>query len=196
MTSQQAPKQGEGTESRLAFLALVPTPAKDGFVGAILITDGQGVPQEFRCTHSVKPTLVQKSLYGATLEPHIAVTLCGVPLLKAVQQKPNLIIVRDEYLLEVRSAAGLPTVLTRHSGEAIEVKATSESDTAVNQQKISHPHGRFTSITCQVHSRFPGDMEYVRKVLESIFEYVDPLEPFERIALAVDVLGKQDKRFQ
>jgi hypothetical protein len=39
-------------------------------------------------------------------------------------------------------------------------------------------------------------MEYVRKVLESIFEYVDPLEPFERIALAVDVLGKQDKRFQ
>jgi hypothetical protein len=64
----------------LGFLTLQETLNKDGYIGAILITDTGGVPQEFRCTHPVKPTVIQKPLYGDTLEPYIGVNLCGVPL--------------------------------------------------------------------------------------------------------------------
>ena len=66
----------------IGFLALYETSPRDGYLGAILITDLQGVPQEFRCTHPVKPTALQKPLYGNTLEPYIAVDLCGIPLIQ------------------------------------------------------------------------------------------------------------------
>jgi hypothetical protein len=108
-------------EDRIGFLALLTTNAKDGFIGALLVTDDHGIPQEFRCTHAVKPTLVQRSLYGDTLEPHIGVNLCGTPLLKALQRKPSLVLVRTEYMLEVRSTADCPTVLASRVGDAIEV---------------------------------------------------------------------------
>lgn len=69
--------------SLIGFLSLIETEAKDGYLGALLVTDARGIPQEFRCTHPVKPTTVQKSLYGDTLLPHIGINLCGIPLIKA-----------------------------------------------------------------------------------------------------------------
>ena len=65
----------------LGFLALYETSGNEGYLGAILVTNNQGVPQEFRCTHPVKPTNIQKPLYGNTLEPYIGITLCGAPLI-------------------------------------------------------------------------------------------------------------------
>ena len=83
----------------LGFLTLSSTQNQDGYLGAILITDVQGVPKEFRCTHPVKPTTIQKPLYGNTLEPYIGVDLCGVPLISSISNKPSLILVNNEYLL-------------------------------------------------------------------------------------------------
>ena len=53
----------------LAFLGIYETASHDGFIGAVLVTDHKGIPQEFRCTHPVKPTSIQKPLYGDALEP-------------------------------------------------------------------------------------------------------------------------------
>src|SRR3990170_6152507 len=94
----------EEIKQLLGFLALQETSSHDGYLGAILITDLQGVPQEFRCTHPVKPTTIQKPLYGDTLEPYIGVKLCGIPLVESIQNQPALIIVEKEFLLDVRSS--------------------------------------------------------------------------------------------
>ena len=40
------------------------------------------------------------------------------------------------------------------------------------------------------------DEEEAKEILDSIFSHLDPYEPFERIQKAVEVLGKQDNRFQ
>ncbi len=73
----------------LGFLALYETLSHDGYLGAILITDIQGIPQEFRCTHPVKPTIIPKPLYGNTLEPYIGVNLSGIPLIQSIQNRIN-----------------------------------------------------------------------------------------------------------
>ena len=77
----------------IGFYSLVATSDEKGYLGALLVTDDIGKPEEFRVTHPVKPTLLQRQIYGETLIPHIGVSLCGVPLYEALKNKPSLLLV-------------------------------------------------------------------------------------------------------
>ena len=35
-----------------------------------------------------------------------------------------------------------------------------------------------------------------KKIIEDVFQYFNPLEPFERILKAIEIITRQDKRFQ
>ena len=73
----------------LAFVTL--SEVEDGVLrGGILVTDAHGKPVEFRCTSPIRPNTVQRTLYGGTLMPHIAVELVGKPLIQAVQASPDV----------------------------------------------------------------------------------------------------------
>ncbi|GFP27289.1 MAG: hypothetical protein DDT22_00800 [candidate division WS2 bacterium] len=180
----------------LGFSALYETSTHDGYLGAILITDLQGIPQEFRCTHPVKPTTIQKPLYGNTLEPYIGVNLCGIPLIESIQSKPSLIVVHKEFLLGVRITSPCPVIFVRRAGEAIDIKTSGSSETTLRRGRIDCSTGRFQPIIFVPHPDFDDDITSAREILEKIFSYLDPIEPFERMAKAIEVLGKQDKRFQ
>jgi len=180
----------------LGFLSLYETLTNDGYLGAILITDLQGIPQEFRCTHPVKPTTIQKPLYGNTLEPYIGVNLCGIPLIQSIQNKPELIVVHEEFLLDVRKASPCPVLFIRRAGEAIDIKTSDSTETTLKRERIDCSTGRFQPIVFAAHPDFDDDRMPTREILEKIFSYLDPIEPFERMAKAIEVLGKQDKRFQ
>jgi hypothetical protein len=180
----------------LGFLALYETSSHDGYLGAILITDLHGIPQEFRCTHPVKPTTIQKPLYGDTLQPYIGVNLCGIPLIESIQNKPSLIVVREEFLLDVRTASPYPVILIRRAGEVIDIETSDRPETLLKRERIDCSTGRFQPIVFSPHPDFDDDMLSSREILEGIFTYFDPLEPFERMSKAIEVLGKQDKRFQ
>jgi hypothetical protein len=39
-------------------------------------------------------------------------------------------------------------------------------------------------------------METAKHILEEIFSHFDPIEPFDRISKAMEILAKQDKKFQ
>lgn len=188
---------GAEDQSRLlGFLGFYETSTHDGHLGAILVTNLQGVPQEFRCTHPVKPTTIQKPLYGNTLEPYVGVDLCGVPLVQSVQNKPSLLIVHKDFLLGVRTTTDCPVILVRRAGEAIDVKPSDSTETTPRRERIDSTTGRFQPIILEAHPDFDDDLVSARPTLETIFSYLDPIEPFERMAKAVEVLSKQDKRFQ
>lgn len=186
----------EGQNMLLGFLSLYETSSHDGYLGAILITDLQGIPQEFRCTHPVKPTTIQKPLYGDTLEPYIGVNLCGIPLIKSIQNKPSIIVVHKDFLLDVRTASPCPVIFIRRAGEAIDIKPSDGSETTLKRERIDCPTGKFQPIVCVSHPDFDEDMAFARETFEKIFNYLDPLEPFERMAKAIEVISKQDKKFQ
>ena len=183
-------------DTLLGFLAICETSDKSGYLGAILITDCLGVPQEFRCTHPVKPTSIQKPLYGDTLELYIGVSLCGIPLIKSIKLKPELLVVQKELLLDVRTESDYPVIFVRRAGEAIEVAPSDSSESAAKRERVDCPRGRFQPIILSSHLDFDEDISLGKQTVEEIFKYIDPLEPFDRIEKAIEILGKQDQRFQ
>ena len=178
----------------LGFLSLFETPNKDGKLGAILITDHNGVPQEFRCSHPVKPTAIQKPLYGNTLEPYVGIQLCGIPLIQSIKLKPNLIIVDKEFLLKVRNESPFPVIFLHRAGETMEVESSDGSENT--KQRLESSTGTFQPVIIMAHSDYREDQDSAREIIEDIFSHLDPYEPFERMQKAIEVLGKQDNRFQ
>lgn len=179
---------------KVSFLSFLKTLSEDGYIGSILVTDIYGIPQEFRCTYPVKPTTIQKTLYGEILETYIGVNLCGIPLLKSIQQKPELIIVNKIFLLDIRKELNYPLVYLRRAGEVIDL--STDNKISENKERIDSPGGKFQPIVFYTHPDFKDDSKNAREILEKIFQYLDPLEPFDRINKAIEVLSKEDSRFK
>ena len=177
----------------IAFMDLFST-SGEGYLGAVFITDRLGVPQEFRCTHSVKPNKVQKMLYGDTLQPHVGVNLCGIPLIKQITNKPSLIIIRKDFFLGMRPEIEFPVVLVRRAGETIEV--SDSGNEKGKRDRIECPSGKFQSIIIESHTEFNDDSRIGKEFLEKLFSSFDPIEPFERMEKAVEVLGNQKEEFR
>lgn len=201
--------QDRDSKYKLAFLSLCETLSHDGYMGAVLVTNEYGIPQEFRCTYPVRPTMVQKALYGSMLETYIGVQICGLPLLKSLKISPDLILVKQEFLLNLRKFLEYPTVCIYRAGEVIAIntpedKNLSDSIYSILQDKsqslikerIESPSGRFQPIIMLSSPLFDGDSLKAREIIENASLYVDPLEPFERINKAIEIIAKQDKRFQ
>ena len=62
---------------RLMFISTKDFADGEAIRGGMLVTDAQTKPLEFRCTDPVRPTSLQKVLYGKMLENHVLVTLIG-----------------------------------------------------------------------------------------------------------------------
>ncbi|MCX6702709.1 MAG: hypothetical protein NTW60_02485, partial [Candidatus Wolfebacteria bacterium] len=69
------------------------------------------------------------------------------------------------------------------------------SGKAVKREKIESTTGRFQPIAHATHPDFTGDSAVARDLLTKIFGHLDPIEPFERMKKAIEILGKQDNRF-
>ena len=85
----------------VGFLIMEKTVKEDGYITALMITDNRGYPLEFKATTPVRPSLVQKTLYGDKLEHYISVELCGKQLVKQSGRKPKIILVPDKKLLDI-----------------------------------------------------------------------------------------------
>jgi hypothetical protein len=158
---------------KIGFLELCSTDAaENGFVGALLVTDQQGVPLEFKCTESIKPNLTQRILYGEKMKPHILTKLCGVPLLGIITNKPTILFVSQPAFLDIRNDIEIPVLFIERTTN------TEQIDT--------------NSFSKQSHKSFPNDNDALT-ALPIEFELT---EPFDRIKKAIEVLGKQDTRFQ
>ena len=102
---------------RLAFLSYVEIEKGLSGRGAALVTDHVTKPLEFRCTTPIRPNPVQRTLYGATLRPYIAVDLVGVSLIEAIQEKPQVVIVQDSSFLDLRPKIPYYMVCIAKQGE-------------------------------------------------------------------------------
>jgi len=172
----------------VGFLDLLKTNVTN-YIGAVLVTDFSGVPVEFRCTHPVKPTEIQRQLYGSTLPRYVGVELCGKPLLNSIQKKPTLVFVNQELLLGVREKFNAPVLFVRAAGEVLTVE-----DASTQAKEMRFDAASFASIS--VKTQCPGDLEEARQHIESLIRNLDPTEPFERIAKAVEALTKENRQFQ
>jgi hypothetical protein len=86
-----------------------PTDAAGGFLGAALLTDYRARPQHFAYVQPVKPTKMQRILYGATLDEHIKVDVIAKKLWDGLPKSPDIVFVDSPDLLAVRRVVGVPT---------------------------------------------------------------------------------------
>ena len=145
--------------------------------GAILITTMDTKPLEFRFTAPVRPQNFQATLYGELLNEHIAVVLVGLPLLSAVENKPDLVLVHDDLLLSISSKQEIPIIRIMGADEpsirrGIETQTLDPLDANRQSAKV------YTS------KKFAGSLQPITEQLQAVFSQRDLMEPFERLAKA------------
>lgn len=81
--------------------------------GGCLVTDEHTRPLEFRVSGAIRPTSLQKVLYGDTLHEYICTDLLGGPILSALDGDPDFVLVRDAEFLKVRPHVEYPILWVR-----------------------------------------------------------------------------------
>ena len=154
--------------------------------GAFLLTDIETKPIEFRCTNPIRPTQLQTMLYGDILQRHILVELIGAPLAQSVKEKPDIILVFEPDFLHLRTKVDLPVVLLTKEER---IAATDGSENEF--QLITSTSGHFEPVVLSTHGDFPNDKAQTRDLLSGIFNKHDLIEPFSRIASALEQVHAQ-----
>lgn len=114
MTESPTPENGK---LRIGFLDLASFEDGAATRGGCLVTDEMTRPLEFRVSGAVRPTSLQKVLYGDTLHEYICTDLLGVPLMQTLEALPDFVLVRDAEFLKIRPRVEVPVLWVRGTVE-------------------------------------------------------------------------------
>jgi hypothetical protein len=175
----------------IGFYTLENTKDGKGYIGAILITDKIGIPQEFRVTHPIKPTILQRQLYGNSLIEYIGVTLCGVPLFNSLRSKPEIIIVSQKPFLQLGIEVNCFVGYLQIISETFVLGGFAEASTKITPENENYKPLIVSFPKEYDDSKKQEGIEHIKQFSNSI----ELLEPFKRIGTALLALADQDKNF-
>ena len=170
--------------SKIAFLETYSLDNNEGIMGAILVTDTDTKPLEFRVTAPIKPTNFQKTLYGNVLMEHIAVELVAVPLLGSISQEIDLILVKDALFLGANNKQGVRVVRVVGGSDAA-------AKTGAAKEELKAPVGDNSKVAIETLKKFEAELPEIRDKLNTISESRNLLEPFERLKTACEQVHLQ-----
>ncbi|MGE5498949.1 MAG: hypothetical protein ACM3Q2_12790 [Syntrophothermus sp.] len=169
---------------RIAFLETYSFDDKSGIMGAILVTDPDTKPLEFRVTAPIKPTSFQKTLYGNVLSEHILVELIALPLLGAIKDDIDLILVRDPLFLGINNKQGVRAIrLYTEEEEASKANRTEEEPCMLA--------GEGAGVFIETTRKFANELSEIRERLSSISAFRNLIEPFDRLKIACEQVHLQ-----
>ncbi len=175
MPKNEKPKD---ENTRLGFLGIEMFDNGTAIRGAILITDIDTKPYEFRITSPVRASFFQRALYGNTLEDYMHIELISVPLIKELREEVDLIIISSPPLLRIRPKISIPVALISSDEKPVSENSDGDSN-----------NGKLLTIT--THDEFPRESPIAQSLLIPIMQKRDFLEPFERIKIALTEAHKQ-----
>jgi hypothetical protein len=167
---------------KIAFLETFNLEENGGIMGAIMVTDADTKPLEFRVTAPIKPTSFQRTLYGDVLHEHILVELISVPLLNAINEQVDLIIVKDKFFLGANNKQGVRVVRLFTDGEE-KSRRSSKSEEL--------PSGANGKTLLETSKKFESEIGPIKEELNRLSEGRNLLEPFERLKLACEQVNQQ-----
>lgn len=188
---QQSGETSTDTDDLIVGFVSLCVVAEHTFMAGLLVTDHRGHPLELRATaEAIRPTPVQRLLFGATLGSHLA-ELCGRPLVAALRRRPDLILTDFPSFISLHCSE-LPVVHVRRCGETLELgTATDGSDERV----LHDPSAEFRPVTLVFHREAPDDLVMsLRAQLKTLFASFDLVEPFDRVEKALHALHEQASR--
>ncbi|MCS7174525.1 hypothetical protein [Pseudothermotoga sp.] len=143
------------------------------YVGAVLIVDEFGIPQEFKYTEPVSPTPLQRILYGKSLDLYLTVEIIAKNLLKNVEQKPEMFLTDNITLVE--SSDQVYYVSSYLTPKSDQFQNTEPNECVIPLQG--------ESLKFIAKSNFTQDK--IEK-LKQIVEEFDIMEPFQRLTKALE----------
>jgi len=147
-------------------------------MGVIMATDSDTKPIEFRITSPIKPTNFQKILYGNVLKEHILVELLALPLIKALNENIDIILVNNPLFLGINSKQEIQTVRI-FSGN----QSNGEKGSALQLKPANGtPNALYIDTSKEVENELGGIVESLGKIAK----IRDLVEPFERLQLACE----------
>jgi hypothetical protein len=168
---------------RIAFLETYSFDDNSGIMGAILVTDPDTKPLEFRVTAPIKPTSFQKTLYGNVLSEHILVELIALPLLNAIKDDIDLILVKDPLFLGINNKQGVRAIRLFKQGEE-PFKGNSSDD-------VIDISGDYGVIYMETLKKFSSELPEIKERLNGIAVYRNLIEPFDRLKIACEQVHLQ-----
>lgn len=166
MTEERHESQAQNDEDIcLAYLSCPQDGAK-GFLGALLVTDSRTRPIHFGYVAPVRPTTMQRVLYGRTLDCHVKIDVIAKKLAaEGLARKPDVVFVDSESLLAARRLFNVPMA---------RLAAKSDAQAGVTISTYQYDTGGNTP-----------DAEYIGRIVATLEQTVDLLNPFERIREAI-----------
>jgi len=153
---------------RLSFLRIVEIDA-GSFVGGVLVTNQLGRPLEFQCTTPVRPNRTQEILYGATLYPFLFSEVIGKTLLDRLNNLPDVVLVSQPELLDLRRVIEAPVACIAEDGEEL----PDVTRIQLGRQLL------------RTADDYPDDVDVIRERCGKIPRDADLSEPLERVAEAL-----------
>jgi hypothetical protein len=150
------------------------------YLGGIMITDAYAIPIEFKYSEPIKPTGLQKILYGNSIEKYLMVDVIAKKLLQNIQEKPKYILLDDSRLLDLQGKS--PTIYITNAsvmdeGNGERVRDELQRDTLETGYTIIY-NGTMMS----------DDIKW----LERISDEIDILEPFRRLKEALKYVCSEE----
>ncbi len=164
----------------LGYLMVTRT-ADNDYVGGIMVTDPYAIPVEFKYSEPIKPTGLQKILYGNSIEKYLLVDVIAKKLLQNLEEKPKFILIEDSRLLDIQFKTpiifiNMPTKGAEESKES-KLREELSKDTLESGYDILF-NGTLTS----------DDIKW----LERISDEIDILEPFHRLKEALNYVCSEE----
>ena len=150
------------------------------YIGGIMITDSYAIPVEFKYSAPIKPTGLQKILYGNSIEKYLMVDVIAKKLLQNIQEKPKYILLEDSRLLDLQGK--IPTIYIANTSGADEGNFDRMRE---ELQKEMLDTGY--TIICNGNL-----MSEDVKLLEKISNEIDILEPFHRLKEALKYVCSEE----
>jgi hypothetical protein len=164
--------QTEKPELVLCYLTC-PTDASNGFLGAVMVTDERTRPYHFSYVTAVRPSKMQRLLYGSTLTEHVKVDVISSKLLKGLSLVPSLILVDSPELVKSAKISQIPTAF---------VSKNEKEDNNNSLTGLIYDCGEYNE-----------NQEQVGKLLAQLETHVDLLDPFMRMREALKELVKSSE---
>jgi hypothetical protein len=163
------------------------------FRGAALVTDQRGIPEDFRYTEPVRPTKLERILYGGALDIYLREDVILDNLLGAIDSKPLVWLVdSDELIKPVQKMTRLPAIAVEtsqrppleHSGQ---YEPTTEKNVFIFQaDNISAP------LRLTVSGDNAERMAQLVQTLHTAAADMELMEPFTRMAKAIEAIAETE----
>lgn len=164
------------------------------FRGAVLVTDFRGIPADFRYTDPLRPSRIEKILYGSALDVYLKEELILESIVGAVEVRPLLWVCRDTDLLEPLSRAA--------KAKAVLLVPTNRApfDATGDMEKQNDPGSyliQADSVSAPLRMSLPlpksteEEAKAVAAMLVEAAATMDLLEPFSRMGKALAALGEE-----